>query len=75
MNCQKLLVLGLAAIISTNAFAQATPTEQSIEILTKQVQILQERNIIPKINVNYIVKPAEEINKIRVEAIANLEIL
>jgi uncharacterized OsmC-like protein len=75
MNCQKLLVLGLAAIISTNAFAQATPTEQSIEILTKQVQILQERNIIPKINVNYIVKPAEEINKTRVEAIANLDIV
>jgi hypothetical protein len=74
MKYSKLLVLGLAAIISTNALAMPTQAEQTINQLNQQVQMLQQNNIIPKIDVNYIVKPAEEINKNRVEAMANLNV-
>jgi len=73
MNCKKFLVLGLAAIISTNAFAH-NPAAQSINELTEKVYTLQQHNIIPTVNVNYIVKSIEEINKNRVEEVANLNI-
>ncbi len=56
MNCQKLLILGLTAIIRTNAFAH-NPAEQSINRLAEQVQTLQQKNIVPKIEVNFIIKP------------------
>lgn len=65
----------MTAIISTNAFAHGSHAEQSINRLTEQVHVLQQKNIIPKVDVNYIIKPTEEINKQRVEAVANLNIV
>lgn len=74
MKYEKLLILGLAAIISTNALAIGNNSDQTYENLTQQVHALQYNNIIPKIDVNYIIKPNQEINKTRVQAEALLHI-
>lgn len=62
MKAAKLLGLGLSAFMTSHAFAHQLPDNQvdSFERLTNQVVSLQQQNLVPKIDVNFIVQKTNE---------------
>jgi uncharacterized OsmC-like protein len=74
MKYEKILVLGLAAVLSVNALAFGQQAETTYNQLAQQVHTLQQKEVIPKIDINYIIKSSEQINSDRVKAEALLNL-
>lgn len=60
---KKFLLLGLTAIMTTNAFAATIHAEQSIEHLAQKIHNIQENKAFPNVDINYITKAPDILEK------------
>lgn len=63
MNYRKFLLVGLTAIMATNAFGATIHAEKSIEQLAKQVHSIEQNAAFPNIDINYITKSSDVAKK------------